>query len=68
ESIHYLISQNPKLMGYLGMKACQEYAIYKAVKDKKISIPMDIIVPENYQENTGSYVLVDNQLLSMRKS
>ncbi|WP_116106294.1 LacI family DNA-binding transcriptional regulator [Lewinella sp. IMCC34191] len=68
ENIQYLISQNPKLMGYLGMKACQEYAIYQAVKDKKIIIPMDIIVPENYQENTGSYVLVENQLLAMRRS
>ncbi|PPK87760.1 LacI family transcriptional regulator [Neolewinella xylanilytica] len=65
ESIHYLISQNPKLMGYLGMKACQEYSIYNTVRDKKILIPMDIIVPENYQENKGSYVLVESELLSM---
>ena len=65
ESIQYLISQNPKLMGYLGMKACQEYSIYATVKHKKILIPMDIIVPENYQTNKGSYVLVEEELLTM---
>ena len=66
ENIHYLISQNPELMGFLGMKACQEYAIYQTVKHKKLLIPMDVIVPENYQENRGSYVLVGDDLLSIR--
>ncbi|WP_116127739.1 LacI family DNA-binding transcriptional regulator [Lewinella sp. IMCC34183] len=68
ESIHYLISQNPKLMGYLGMKACQEYSIYGTVKHKKVLIPMDIVVPENYQENRGNYFLVEDPLLAMTGS
>ncbi|MBB4079632.1 LacI family transcriptional regulator [Lewinella aquimaris] len=68
ESIHYLISQNPKLMGYLGMKACQEYSIYNTVKNKKILIPMDVIVAENYQENKGNFFLVNDELLSMTET
>ena len=52
--ITYLINQNPKLMGYLGMKRIQKYSLFNLIEREDIYIPLDVILPENltYYKNS----------------
>ncbi len=57
--IHYLINQNPALMGYLSLIYLAKYLVYKSVPQQLNYLPLDVILPENVPYYQNHYLLQD---------
>lgn len=57
--ITYLINQNPRLMGYLGMIYLAKYLVFKSRPQKYNYLPLDVILPENVSYYQNHYLLQD---------
>ena len=61
--IHYLINQNPALMGYLGFINLCKYLVFKSVPQKLNYLPLDVILPENVSYYDNHYLLQDRMFI-----
>lgn len=57
--ITYLINQNPRLMGYLGMIYLAKYLVFKSRPEQHNYMPLDVILPENVSYYQNHYLLQD---------
>jgi LacI family transcriptional regulator len=57
--VDYLISQNPKLMGCMGMYNLRDHLVFKMTPKKVQYLPLDILLPENVNFHSGNYYLPD---------
>lgn len=57
--ITYLINQNPRLMGYLGMIYLAKYLVFKSRPQQYNYLPLDVILPENVSYYQNHYLLQD---------
>lgn len=57
--VDYLISQNPKLMGCVGMFNLRDHLVFKITPKKVQYLPLDILLPENVSFHSGNYYLPD---------
>jgi LacI family transcriptional regulator len=57
--ITYLINQNPRLMGYLGMIYLAKYLVFKSRPEAFNYLPLDVILPENVSYYQNHYLLQD---------
>ncbi len=55
--IHYLINQNPTLMGYLGLIHLSKFLVFKSRPPKYNYLPLDVILPENVSYYQNHYIL-----------
>jgi LacI family transcriptional regulator len=57
--ITYLINQNPRLMGYLGMIYLAKYLVFKSCPEQYNYLPLDVVLPENVSYFQNHYLLHD---------
>ncbi|MEZ4992412.1 MAG: substrate-binding domain-containing protein [Saprospiraceae bacterium] len=57
--ITYLINQNPRLMGYLGMIYLAKYLVFKSRPQQFNYLPLDVVLPENVSYFQNHYLLHD---------
>ena len=59
--IDYLIGQNPKLMGCVGLLNLRDQIVFR-LKPKAVQyLPLDVLLPENVSFNSGNYYLPEVQ-------
>ncbi|QDO95199.1 substrate-binding domain-containing protein [Formosa sediminum] len=55
DSVSYLISQKPFDQGYNAIKLMNDYLVKNTIPDRKIYLPIDILIKENVIYNENSY-------------
>jgi len=59
--IHYLINQNPALMGYMGLINLRKFLMFKSRPEKMQYMPLDVLLPENVSFFSRHFLLKDQR-------
>ena len=63
--IHYLINQNPTLMGYMGLINLAKFLIFKSIPPKHHYLPLDVILPENVMYYDNHFLLQEKMFIPL---